>query len=232
MQTSHAPHYVNPNSTMLWRGKRAIASYVSIWRRLFRRPWAKGKQIDASKTYRNVCLYALIATLSACTGFANNSSSGAATAAAGPSKFARTASGQTVATNSGRCVLALRDGDGQPPCSVRPKGFLPIISIRFRCRSTIAAGTGYYNVQFLNRMVNMANGSRRRLSFSEAPRLESQFGSELAAVEHGERNTVGDCRASQALPLTSCRQEATNADSHLHLLLSAAQAVIHALKSS
>src|SRR5258706_14564015 len=64
-------------------------------------PWCpKENRLMQRKPTVLVCLYALIATLSACTGFANNSSSGAATAAAGPSKYTRTASGQTVATNS------------------------------------------------------------------------------------------------------------------------------------
>jgi hypothetical protein len=173
------------------------------------------------------CLYALIATLSACTGFANNSFPGAATAAAGPSKFARTASGPTVATNSVDACLPFAMPDAAALFGSTKKVFAHYFYPFPLSIDNRPPEQDYYNVQFLNKDGEHGKWLAQGGFFRQRPlglNPSSDPNWRLLNMENEVRLAIARGITGFTVDVMSVK-EATNADSHLHLLLSAAQAV-------
>jgi hypothetical protein len=168
-----------------------------------------------------VCLYALIATLSACTGFANGSFSGTATAAA------RTASGQTVGTNSVDACLPFATPDAAALFGSSKKVFAHYFYPFPLQVDNKAPEQDYYNAQYLNKTGESSKWLAQGGFLRQRPlglKATSDPNWRLLNVENEVRLAIARGITGFTIDVMSVK-EATNVDSHLHLLLSAAQAV-------
>jgi hypothetical protein len=173
-----------------------------------------------------VCLYALIAILSASIGLTNDSFSGAATAAAGSPGSARTAS--TPGTNSVDACLPFAMPDAAALFGSSKKVFAHYFyPFPLQVENKVPPEQDYYNTQYLNKAGESGKWLAQGGYFRQRPlglNPTSDPNWRLLNVQKEVRMAIARGITGFTIDIMSVK-EATDADSHLHLLLSAAQAV-------